>query len=343
MFHRPTQALSCVLALSVAFSSPARSQEQNTPQVNPAPAVAAVAPIESAPQLPAKSWKGKADYTGPTTVVELTPAPVLDAEGRQRLDPDGKPMFDQPIRQRRDKKGHPVVDEGGKPIFQTARDRGYDENGKKIPLLKEKAPKTILVNITHGTFTVDGLTGKAALNYEIKDLKYIYLYVPWIGTTIVSNASFPGSKEQKDAFDDRTLTVIVSDHTLQLYSDTPLLRKKPEPAYVLVDRDFKLPAKFPVIGYGATLRAPYEWPGATESKLVTGAAIPPPMPDNLKPALLLSACPTGQMRIAGPNPLPGQIVTVQSCVLIEKAIAAKLAPTPAHSTTVLSISNPNPE
>ena len=93
--------------------------------------------------------------------------------------------------------------------------------------MKEKLPKTVAVSISRGTLTVDGLTGKAALNYEIKDLKYIYFYVPGIGTTVVSNDPFPGAVEQKHAFDDKTLTVTVNEHTVQLSSDNRLLGKSP--------------------------------------------------------------------------------------------------------------------
>ncbi len=271
----------------------------------------------------------KGQSTGPVTVIELPATPVLDGEGRQRLDPDGKPMFNPPIRQILDKKGHPVFDNQGKPVFQTADDRGYDDKGKKIQVKKEKEPKTVGMTIARGTFTVDGLAGKAALNYDIKDFRYVYLYVPWIGTTIVSNSPFPGAKEQKAAFMDKTLTVTVEDHTLQLYSDTRLLEKKPESAYVLVDRDYKLPTRFPVVGYGLTARAPYQWPGSNDNKPAAGiSASTPPVPEDLRPLLLLSPCPAGQMRPSSAKPLPGEQAVVQPCVAISTVIPA---PPPAST------------
>ena len=111
--------------------------------------------------------------------------------------------------------------------MQTKDNLGYDENGKKLHPVKEKPPKTVSASITRGTLTVDGMTGKAALNYEIKDLKYVYFYVPGIGTTIVSNAPFPGAVEQKRAFDDKTLTIAVGEHTLQLSSERAFSIKRP--------------------------------------------------------------------------------------------------------------------
>ncbi|MGH9597870.1 MAG: hypothetical protein ACRD3K_13830, partial [Edaphobacter sp.] len=55
-----------------------------------------------------KGKKGEQVYTGPTTVIELAPTPMLDEEGKQRQAPDGKLMFNPPVKQQRDKKGHPL-------------------------------------------------------------------------------------------------------------------------------------------------------------------------------------------------------------------------------------------
>jgi hypothetical protein len=260
--------------------------------------------------------KSKTPYTGPTTVLELPPTPMLDEEGKQRLDPDGKPMFNPPVKQQRDKYGHPLFDEQGKPVYQTATELGYDENGKKIHEKKEKPPKTTSVSIAAGTLTVDGMIGKAALNYDIADLHYIYLYAPWIGVVVVSNGPFPGSKLQADGFNQHTLTVNVEDHQLQLYSEKLLLGKKPAPAYVAVDRDFKLPTKSPVMGYGETLKAPYNWPGAKEQAALKGTSGAPPVPESLKPVALLPKCPAGQMRAVTKVALPGETAPPPPCVPI---------------------------
>ena len=303
--------------------------------------VPAVPTTETAPQStqappplvpPLTGKKSKDVYTGPTAVVELTPTPMLDEEGKQRVDIDGKPLFNKPIYQQRDRKGHPLFDEKGKPVFQTATELGYDEHGKKLIEEKVKPPKTTAVSIDHGVLTVDGLTGKAALNYEIADLKFIYLYAPWIGTAVVSNVAFPGAKEQPGAFEDKTLTVVLGEHTFQLYSDKRMLGKKPESAYVVLDRDFRLPSKNPEVGYGSTARAPYAWPGAKAARPQKGAAAnAPPIPANLRPTQLLSPCPSGQMRMAGPPALPGQTAPVPPCVPIAQAAQAPRATPPASS------------
>ncbi len=334
MTRTTTVSLSGLLGLVLAFTAIGRTWAQETqPAASPTPQSA---PQPSLPASPAdalqpqsapaaapvaKGKKAKQEYTGPMTLVVLPPTPMLDEEGKQRQDPDGKLMYNPPVKQQRDKKGHPLFDAQGKPVMQTKDHLGYDEDGKKLHAAKEKPPKLISVSISRGTLTVDGMTGKAALNYEIKDLKYVYFYVPGIGTTIVSNGPFPGAIEQKNAFDDKTLTVTVGEHIMQLSSDKRLLGKKPESAFVLVDKSFSVSTKFPVVGYGPIRVAPYAWPGSRQEEELKGAVEPPPLPANLLPVLLLQPCPAGQMRMAGPPALPGQTAPPQPCVPISQGVA----------------------
>ncbi len=182
-------------AVPAATPAPAAASVQAVPAPQAATAATpqVATPVKLDPKAEAKAEKAKAEeekkekkeeeakkkiYTGPNTVIVLPPTPMLDEEGRQRLDPDGQPMFNPAVRQQRDKKGHPLFDDAGKPVFQTATELGYDEHGKKLKVVKEKAPKMTPVVISRGTFTVDGMIGKAELNYNIADLKYIYLYAP---------------------------------------------------------------------------------------------------------------------------------------------------------------------
>jgi hypothetical protein len=337
-------SLSGLLSIALAVTSIARVCAQET---QPAPSSATQStlsastdasqrtPSQSAapPARVVKGKKGEQEYTGPTTLVELPPTPMLDEEGKQRQDPDGKLMFNPPVRQQRDKKGHPLFDLKGMPVMQTKDNLGYDENGKKLHASKEKPPKTVSVSIARGTLTVDGMTGKAALNYEIKDLKYIYFYVPGIGTTVVSNDPFPGAVEQKAAFDDKMLTVTVGEHVLQLSSDNRLLGKTRESAFVLVDKYFSVPTKFPVVGYGPIRVAPYAWPGSKNTEEVKGAVEAPPLPADLRPAQLLSPCPPGQMRTPV---LPGQTAASHPCMPIvpgqATATSANQAALPTENT-----------
>jgi len=300
------------------------------------PAVAAAGASPTTTGTKAAGWKKppskKVEYTGPTNVIVLAPTPMLDEEGKQRMDPDGKLMFNPPVSQQRDKKGHPLFDEAGKPVFQTATELGYDEHGHHLKLQKEKPPKMTPVIISRGTFTVDGMIGKAELNYDIADLKFIYLYAPYIGTVVVSNEPFPGAKEEPAAFNDTTLTVTVGDHILQVASDKRLLGKKPEAAYVLLDREFKLPSKYPVVGYGTGTKAPYTWPGGRPNTVLATTFTPPPTPVNLRPVMLLAPCPTGEMRRAAPAVLPGEVAPEQPCIPIPKSLPVQTAAAPKAST-----------
>lgn len=326
--------LPAILALSLVWTVPAPSQQ--TAGQTRTDSSKSLPPPPSSNQPASKKKKAKAVYTGPNTVVELPPAPVLDAEGRQLLDPDAKPIFSPAMRQMRDKKGHPVFDEQGKPVFQTAADMGYNEKGKKIRSHKEKKVKLISVTIERGTLTVDGMTGKAALNYQIADLKYLYLYAPGIGTVIVSPTPFPYAKEQPRAFDGNNLTVTVGEHVLQVSSENRLLGKKPQSAFVLVDRDFQLPSTFPAMGYGPIRKPPYAWPGSKPNPPLTSVVQPPPLPPQLVPAQLLAPCPAGQMRVAAAPASKAHAAKgtdakgtdPQPCVPIAKAAPAAAPPAP---------------
>ncbi|MEO6924072.1 MAG: hypothetical protein ABI142_09620, partial [Bryocella sp.] len=188
-----------------------------------------------------------------------------------------------------------------------------DEHGKKIHVAKVKPPKLVPVHVTRGTFTVDGITGKAALNYDIPDLKYLYFYVPGTGTVIVSNTTFPGATEYKAAFNDREMDVTVGDHKLELSSDTTLLDKKPHSAFVKIDRDFHLRSRFPVVGYGKLRVEPYAWPGAKPNAVLEGTVAPPPLPRDLQPTLAIQPCPKGQVRAVATPTRRGEPTPVPPC------------------------------
>jgi len=331
--RRAVASLAAGVMLGWMASASHAMAQQRSSVAAASPAAASRATASAFSTKPAKDKKDKKSknvYTGPTTIVVLPPTPMLDVEGKQRIDPDGNLMFNPPAKQIRDKKGHPVFDGAGKPVFQTATNLGYDEKGKKILVSKVKPPKMTPVSISSGILTVDGWTGKARLNYDIADLKFIYIYAPGIGISIVSQSAFPGAKAQTGAFNDKTLHITVDGHPIELASEKPLLGKKPQTAWVAVDRDFMLPTKFPAFGYGSTTRPPYAWPGSKQSVAAKGPVQAPELPVDVRPTLLLAPCPAGMMRRAGPAVLPGQKAPEQPCVPIQTAAvptaAAKATP-----------------
>jgi hypothetical protein len=327
-----------------AQTSPAEASAPQTPAAPASSALPASAPNSVAgggspeavaphPEQKSSKHKSKKDeYTGPNTIVELAPTPMLDEEGKQRLDPDGKPMFNAAIKQQRDKYGHPLFEENGKPVMQTATDLGFDEHGKKLHAEKTKAPKMVPVNVSRGILSVDGMAARAALNYDIPDFKYLYIFAPGVGTVVVSNEPFPGATAQQKGFDDKVLTVMVGEHVLQLASDQRLLAKEPKVAYVLVDREFVLPSRSPVMGYGPVRKSPYVWPGAKPNAAIAGVDVPP-VPESMLPTLLLKPCPAGQMRKPAPRVLPGQTAPDQPCIPIVTVKTGAASANPSATAT----------
>jgi hypothetical protein len=177
----------------------------------------------------------------------------------------------------------PAVDADGNPIKKPVL--RYDKKGKLIKekVKKEKPPKLIPVNIVKGALTVDGLIAKADLNFQILDLKCFYIWVPGIGTTVISNYAFPGAKLQVDALVGPLLTVKVDGHQLQVAGDRDFLGgKKPKPMslYVALDKDYEHGTIYPEMGYGDGHKAPYNWPGTLADLNPNSKA--PPLPENLK-------------------------------------------------------------
>ena len=342
------QATPITQAMPVTPATPVR---QVTPAMQATPATPAT-PIRQATPVsqvnqskrakPPKPPKGaKKVYTGSDTVEVLPPKPMLNEEGKQRVDPDGNLMFYPVVQQIRDKKGHPVFDRAGNPVFQTANNMGYDEKGKKIVVKKEKQPRMTPVSIRSGTLTVDGWTNKARINFNIPDLKYIYVYIPGIGTTIVSPGQFPGATEQAGAFKDNTLRVTVEGHPIELTSERELLGRRSQKAWVAVDREFVLPTKYPTIGYGMTMHAPYVWPGSKQGGVEAGVNMKkaPPLPPDMV-AAPLSPCPTGMIRKIGPPARPGQIEPEQPCVPIRTRLASIDASNAAPGNAETSYTTP---
>ncbi|MHB1700704.1 MAG: hypothetical protein ACYCSN_11345 [Acidobacteriaceae bacterium] len=152
---------------------------------------------------------------------------------------------------------------------------------------KAKQPRPVRISIERGTLTVDGLTCKAALNYKIASVHYLYMYVPDAGTIIVSRSPFPEATEQRNAFHGQGLTVEAGGHVAELYSENTLLSKKHASAWVRLDRSAGLLSRYPMFGYGENTEAPYSWPSAMPAPPEEGVADAPPLP----PSMLQTASP----------------------------------------------------
>jgi hypothetical protein len=242
------------------------------------------------------------DAQPPTSADQSAGTPQLNDDGTPKLDAAGNPITT------------PAPPPPPPPCVPAKHHKCPKEKKKK----KEKPPKVEPANISRGIFTVDGVIGKAALNYSIPDLKFIYFYAPGIGAVVISDNRFPGAVEQKNAFNGHTLTVTVAGgHVMQLYSDDILLskrstvgkvskeNKKPGSAFIIYNSSFTLPTRFPVVGYGNKPDPPYSWPGS-KMNVTTKGIDPdaPPVPTVLTPTLSANPCPPGQVLINAPPAPP---------------------------------------
>ena len=152
-----------------------------------------------------------------------------------------------------------AFDEQGNPVKLppcSRKDKVCQQKRKE--LLKQKK---IGLNVQNGTLTVDGWTGKARLNYDVKNFQYLYVSVPGYGTIVASPDHFASSNELKGALDGQTLTISTKDdHTVQLASDTLLSGKQKRSIFYSVDRGYLQPGSYPSVGYGFVNKAPYVWP-----------------------------------------------------------------------------------
>ena len=173
------------------------------------------------------------------------------------------------------------------PVTSTASARTVSPS---VPALSAGSASTVTqlklnhshgLEIRRGVLTVDGLTAKVDLNYAIADMQFLYVYVPGVGTTVISDAPFAGATEQRNAFDGDVLTVQSGGNRLQLSAERRLLSKRS--AFVKFDPTFGPSSRTPVMGYGASAAAPYEWPGAL--KEINTVASTHPVPPSMKPNL----------------------------------------------------------
>lgn len=145
-----------------------------------------------------------------------------------------------------------------RPTRRSARvpgDGTYGENGERHRggLWQRAHPLTI----QRGVLTVDGLTVKTGLSFRVSDMKYMYVYVPGAGTTVIAERPFSGAREQKSAFRGKTLTVSAGGNRLQLTAANRMRGSRS--AYVRFDRGNVAGVGVPMVGFGEAALAPAVW------------------------------------------------------------------------------------
>lgn len=136
------------------------------------------------------------------------------------------------------------------------------------------------MDVSDGILTVDGMVGKAHMNYHVHD-GFLYFTIPGVGTAIVAQTRFMNAAPQKNAFHGSTLTFNANGHTVELSNANPLVGAKDAEAWVSVDPLYGANKRYPMMGFGSQKERPYAWPGSEVAKQVDPAA--PPLPKALQP------------------------------------------------------------
>ena len=147
--------------------------------------------------------------------------------------------------------------------------------------------RAFAVSVRDGILTVDGMVGKAGMNYNIHS-GFLYFTIPGVGTAIVAQTRFMNAAPQQDAFKGNELTIHMQGHTVELTNSGPLVAagKGGSEAWVAFDPLYGANIRFPEMGFGDSTQRPYAWPGskALPKKADANALVtPPPLPKSVQP------------------------------------------------------------
>lgn len=170
---------------------------------------------------------------------------------------------------------------------------------------KAGAEKLLYGRVREGVYTVDGMVAKVQLNYDVNGVKYLYLFVPGIGTALVSANPYPDAVNTQAKLVDNVLSFNVDEHRFNL-TGIALASDKgsaPEHLYVKLDRTAWHLNRRPMIGFGSAAQMPYQWPGAIATQAAAQPVVSyavPPVPTSLLPSTR-SVTPS-----SAPAPAPAQ-------------------------------------
>ena len=157
-----------------------------------------------------------------------------------------------------------------------------------MPSHHGKSPdKLIFARVRDGVYTVDGMVAKVHLNYEVQGASYMYLYVPGIGTAVLSMTPDGKAMISPATLHMDELTFAVDGHHYNL-SGVSLVNDKgrlPAHLYVRMDRTAWHLNRTPMVGFGNRAELPYEWPGSLPPELAEESLDAPPVPASLLPKM----------------------------------------------------------
>lgn len=141
--------------------------------------------------------------------------------------------------------------------------------------------------VRDGVYTVDGMVAKLRLNYDVNGAHYLYLFVPGIGTAVLSLTADPDSVATTAQLHNNELSFAAGDHRFQLTGVALSDGKNavPEKLYVHLDREAWHLNRQPMVGFGNVAQMPYAWPGALATVASTEEShVVPPVPVVLLPS-----------------------------------------------------------
>ena len=148
----------------------------------------------------------------------------------------------------------------------------------------------LYARVRDGVYTVDGMVAKIELNYDVDGTNFLYLFVPGIGTAVVSPTPAADALTSAASLTEGELTFTLDGHHFGL-TGVRLLGGNgdvPPHLYVHLDRSAWHLGRMPMVGFGNRAALPYEWPGALAPEHVDGgseeSSFVPTIPSTLLPS-----------------------------------------------------------
>ena len=156
-----------------------------------------------------------------------------------------------------------------------------------VPGRRHHAGKELIfARVRDGVYSVDGMVAKVRLNYDIQGANYMYLFLPGVGTAVVSAAPDEDALMLPATLQAGALTFSADGHHFSL-SGVSLASDQGQSAahlYVRLDRSAWHLSRTPMIGFGDRAAVPYEWPGALPAEHAEESQSVPPIPASLLPS-----------------------------------------------------------
>lgn len=149
--------------------------------------------------------------------------------------------------------------------------------------------KLIYGHVREGVYTVDGMVAKVQLNYNVDGANYLYMFVPGVGTAVISTTADQDGVSHEAALRGDELSFMVDGHHFNLTGVALANNKGQAPAHLFVrlDRSAWRLNRQPMVGFGNLAELPYEWPGALPpaAAQVEESRAVPPVPASLLPSM----------------------------------------------------------